>query len=563
MKMFNSPSGSPDGMAERSRFYVRLAVLTILLSLAFFQPGLWPVSALTAFILGVKATSKRRFLMGVVTATTYMAFYVAICIFALPFIHEYTEASAQWAPLWGSALVAIGLSIYFVFHGSVKEWKRGRKLTSHGIVWLVAIGIASFSWLASTNQEMVEWSMAESLDPEHLDAMPNSDLNNFRLLPQARARDFLRIANDDPTLSVSMPHMTACDSSGRQCWESSFHLKGRDEGIWYNLFFDTVFDVATVDPTNVKMNSRRGSERGGAFSAFFLAGPESWVVKAAFAVHNPFSHQEHALFWRNDDGSHIMLIPYISYRPTLTGVMVPYLAGVMSVNHWGLVNDMSPSSAKEKYPGVPFFPTTLARTYAEIYAKWHGGIWGRTVSHRDELRVSEPDSTNKPHFNKAPYIEVYEKLGWQEVIALEPNSNESKALATLLFFDASTGYCRKYDVPYNVTLNGPRQAMANSMQGNWEADWSSNLKVEPRPLIRNGRIYYAVGILTTENDEHPYIRSIIIDGKDMKPYPVLDHEELVRLMDKLDKGIEVAPLRWQPQTEAPSNAGSVSGVNHH
>ncbi|MBS1991292.1 MAG: hypothetical protein JSS86_09635 [Cyanobacteria bacterium SZAS LIN-2] len=545
-KVQTPPASQPR--PKGSWYVARILTISVLITLAFFQPGWgWIVSLITAFVLAFRAASSSRFFWGLSATIAYAGLYVLICVFALPLIHTYTLAAWHWLPVWGSALTAGLLSWAIFFHGRRQEWSTGSKVAANTAVWLLALGIAGGSWLSAQNQDVVEWSMAEALAPERIEQLPNSDMDNFRLLPQARALDYLRISNHDNRLYVSLPHMAPCDSGGKECWEGSFHLKGKDAGIWYNLLGDTVFDVATVDPTNILRNSAPA----GGLNGFFLFGPNSWVIKAAFALHNPFSEQEEALYWRDDDGSIVMLIPYVSYTPTVTGVMRPYLAGVLSVNHYGLINDMSAASAAEKYPGVPFYPTRLARTYAEIYAKWNGGIWGRTVSKNHELRVSEPNVTSNPHFNKAPYIEVYEGIGWQEVIALEPAANESKALASLLFFDASTGHCRQYVVPTNVTLNGPVQAMANSMPANWEADWTNNMKVEPRPLIRNGHIYYAVGILDTQGDEHPYVRSIIVDGRDMKPYQVNNHAELLSLIDKLERGIPVPSPKFFPATQNP------------
>lgn len=509
------------------RRMARFLVPAFLLSLAFFQPGLGIISLVTAFALGVNAGDNHKFALGLAGVVVYMSFYTLTSIYALPFIHQYTMAAAKWQPLWGSFLLAAIISLC---------WRK--RLSVHLLVWSLAFGIAGFSWMATSNEEMVEWSMKDALSPVVMKRLPDSDLDNFRLLPQARARDFFKNANGDRTLSVHLPHMSPCDSSGKQCWEAAFHLKHSDEGIWYNFLFDTVYDVATVNPTNVNMNVTKASEVG-RFAGFFLAGPESWVIKAAFAVHNPLSEQEDTLYYKNDDGTMVMLIPYVSYRPTLTGAMIPYLAGVMSVNRFGIIDDMSAETAKARYPGEPFYPAKLARRYSEVFAKWNGGIWGRGVSKRDELRVSEPeDAGTKPHFNTAPYIEVYKDgYGWQEVIALEPNSKDGKRLEKLLFFDAATGVCKQYIVPARQNINGPRQSMANSMQGNWEAQWALGLKVEPRPLIKDGHIYYAVGVLTTDNDEHPYVHSVIIDGETMKPYPVLNHAELILLIDKLSKGI--------------------------
>jgi hypothetical protein len=497
------------------------------LSLAFFSRAWVLFLWLPLFALGVNAGDNHKFALGLAGVVVYMSFYTLTSIYALPFIHQYTMTAAKWQPLWGSFLLAAIISLC---------WRK--RLSVHLLVWSLAFGIAGFSWMATSNEEMVEWSMKDALSPVVMKRLPDSDLDNFRLLPQARARDFFKNANGDRTLSVHLPHMSPCDSSGKQCWEAAFHLKHSDEGIWYNFLFDTVYDVATVNPTNVNMNVTKASEVG-RFAGFFLAGPESWVIKAAFAVHNPLSEQEDTLYYKNDDGTMVMLIPYVSYRPTLTGAMIPYLAGVMSVNRFGIIDDMSAETAKARYPGEPFYPAKLARRYSEVFAKWNGGIWGRGVSKRDELRVSEPeDAGTKPHFNTAPYIEVYKDgYGWQEVIALEPNSKDGKRLEKLLFFDAATGVCKQYIVPARQNINGPRQSMANSMQGNWEAQWALGLKVEPRPLIKDGHIYYAVGVLTTDNDEHPYVHSVIIDGETMKPYPVLNHAELILLIDKLSKGI--------------------------
>lgn len=528
-----------NAKTRKLRLTIRTTLSIIIITLPFFQPGLWEISAIAAFIVGFKRSSVSRTFWGLTAAACYMAIYTLTAIFVLPFIHIYTTAAWLWVPVWGPCLAAAIASATLAVQARARRWRRARQFSLHGLSWLAAISIAFISWMSSTNQEMVEWSMAQAVAPANIPRLPNSDLPNFRLLPRSRAADYFSTSNDDKTLSVSMPHMAPCDSSGKPCWQSAFHLKDAKNGIWYNLFFDTVFHVATVDPTDINKNSSKTDGLDG----FFLAGPESWVVKAAFAVHNPFSQQQEAMYWRNSDGTMTMLIPYISYRPSVSGIMVPYLAGVMSVNRFGLINDMSPLTAKAKYPGMPFYPTQLARLYAERIAQWNGGIWGRTVSKRDELKVSEPEADDDAHFNKAPYVEVFEELGWQEVIALVPNAEDSKALASILFFDAATGECRQYVLPQNQNLSGPAQASGNSKQGNWQADWSGHMKVEPRPLIRSGRIYYAVGILDTVRNEHPYLGSIIIDAADMKPYPVLNHKDLLNLIEKLEKGINVEPVK--------------------
>ncbi len=548
LKYFRKPTETiSDGDLKEPNFWrlsARILLIAFLVTLPFFQPGLGWITAILAFTYGTK---RWGFFAGLASAAIYTALYALISIFVLPIIHIYTIAAWQYVLIWGSALAAMIISIASVLQGRVNQWGSKTKTTVHLITWGLALFVATGSWLASRDQDVVEWTMAEVLDPQVIQSLPNTDAKNFRMLPQATAISYLQNLNGDTRTVVSEPHMAPCDSSGNQCWEGSFHLKGKDEGIWYNFFFDTVLNVATVDPTHVNM---KGTAASG-FNGFFLAGPKSWIVQAAFAVHNPFSEQQEALYWRNDDDHMVMLIPYISYRPTITGVMLPELAGVMSVNRFGLINDMSPATARANYPNMPFYPTKLARKYAEIFAKWNGGIQGRMVTKNHELRVSEPDATNQPHFNKAPYIEVYDNLGWQEVIALEPKGDDSAKLAKILFFDAASGFCRQYIVP-DITLNGPRQAIIQVMQGNWNADWTNYQKVEPRPLMVNGHVYYVVAIISTAGTKHPYVHSVVIDGQTLKSYEVGDHEELFSLVDKLERKVYVEPMKMSGGSPTPS-----------
>ncbi len=536
----------PSVRAGYTRTIARFLFLLFVITLPLFQPGLGWIAVIATFVYGTK---KWGFFAGMTAAAAYTGLYAAIAIYALPFIHVYTITAWQYVMQWGPATAAIILSSAFLLQGKVSNWGNKTKATAHLTVWGIALFIAAFSWLDSSNQDVTEWTMAEVLDPEVIRTLPNAEKKNFRMLPQATALGYLQNLNSDTRTYVSEPHMAPCDSQGNQCWEGAIHLKGAADGIWYNFLGDTIINVATVDPTHVNM---KGQIANG-YDGFFLAGPKSWVVQAAFAVHNPFSEQQEALYWRetNQDPL-VMLIPYISYRPTLTGVMLPELAGVMSVNRFGIVNDMSPATAKAKYPNMPFYPTKLARQYAEIYAKWNGGMKGRMITKEHELRVSEPDTTGKPHFNKAPYIEVYDNnFGWQEVITLEPKGDDSAKLAKILFFDAASGYCKQYIVP-NIALNGPRQAIIQVMQGNWNADWSQFEKVEPRPLIINEHIYYVVAVVSTAGTKHPYVHSVVIDGQTLKSYEVGDHAALFTLIDKLEHGITVQPIALPMVTPNPN-----------
>lgn len=124
------------------RLALRLLWLTAVLTLPFFQPGLWPISAITVFVLGGKISSGHKKLFAFCSTFLYLAAYVALCIIVLPVVHSYTWASVKWFPFWGSALAAIALSAYLIFHSTWRQWRRGTSLSLHVIIWCAAVGLA-------------------------------------------------------------------------------------------------------------------------------------------------------------------------------------------------------------------------------------------------------------------------------------------------------------------------------------------------------------------------------------------------------------------------------------
>lgn len=519
----------------------------------FFQPIVAPFAALSAGVLfAVKAWGKfgrggTSFLAFMLGAVAYGAFYFAVAKLAVPLAHPLFIEAWRWFPVWGVALFALSASVLLVYLSKRRGAEPGATGKSRapasllGVLWLLAIVAGAVGWFTNNHQATYDWQVMASLDPEVLTALPESDPERIRILPQVTAHDFAQNSNGDNRTITRKPIIAPCpDGSGKQCWQSSFHLKGWEDDILYNLTGDIVMDVVSQPADAVEMATNT-QPRG----AFFLMGPESWPVKAAFAAHNPFSKPERAIYFHKEDGAWVYLIPYTSYRPTLLGAMVPYQPGVLEVTSLGFIWDHSISSAVRNFPGVAFFPTTLERWYAEKYADWRGGLSG-TVTKKDHLEISEADSEGDQHWNPAPYLEYFKVIGQQAVIGLEPRGNDSSSLREILFFDGATGALKVYRVPAGKVLNGPREATGMIRKLDWEAALRSK-KVEPKFLVKGGDLFYLIGLVSEEEQgkgtaDHPYNESVIIDADSMDKGKVVVHGGDVK--DFLEgKSDTLAPLK--------------------
>ncbi|HEY9870468.1 MAG TPA: hypothetical protein V6D08_14990 [Candidatus Obscuribacterales bacterium] len=504
---------------------VRLGLYAVFSLLPLWQPGLVPLVTLAAGIVFAVAMWRRLqntgislffFLIGIVA---YPALYYAVAALAIPFLHPLSIEAWRWLPVWGMALVAILATAAAIFFGrrrraSQPDARASRfPATALALIWLLAIVAGGVGWFVNNHQKTYDWQVMSSLHPEVLSQLPESDPDRIRILPQATALDFAQNSNQDNRTTTMTPIIAPCpDGSGKQCWQSAFHLKGMDEGIFYNFTGDIVMDVVHQPADSVEMATNT-QPRG----AFFFLGPNSWPVKAAIAVHNPFSKAERPVYYLKANGDWVYLIPYTSYRPTILGAMVPYLAGVLEVNIWGLIWDHSVSSAIRHFPDVAFFPTTLDRWYAERYADWRGGITG-TVTKKDHLEISEAEAEGD-HWNPPPYLQYFLGIGQQSVIGLEPRGLDSSSLREILFFDGATGALKVYRVPSKKVLNGPREATGMTRKLDWEAALRSK-KVEPLFLVKGGNLFYLIGLVSDEDQgkgtaDHPYNESVIIDAESM------------------------------------------------
>ncbi len=499
-----------------------------LISVSLIEP--WfaaPAGMVVGAILSAKVfRATRRFsraagvFFGALTA--YLALYIGAYMFVIPVLHIFTVPAWNYVPYVAVLFSGVIVTFWMYRRSRGTRWAQ---VLSYSATWLIVIALGAGVWFANNYQPVVKWQMAASLDPEVMQTLPQTNNDHPRLLPRQTARDMISFANKDNTLIPGDPHL-GLDQDMNLFWRSPLYWKG---DLWYNVA-GSVETVVTIDASQTNMHASPAAGK----EAFFLFGDRSWIAEAAFKVRHPFSQPSQAVYWKKADGKWVYLISYTSVRPTVTGTMVPYLAGVMEVDGHGWIADHGPKAAAELFPNAPLYPPALARRYADAYAEWNAGFVAKTVNKSNIMEVSETDSKDQG-FNPAPYLLTFNGLGLQEVTPLEPAGNSGFALKAVLFQDATTGYPRIYYVPKEVVLNAPRKAMENVHKADTETDWGQRNLAEPRPVVSStGKVYWLVAVLLKDTVEHPdshsLVMSVLVDASDLSAYPVHNREELNKLL---------------------------------
>ena len=120
--------------------------------------------------------------------------------------------------------------------------------------------------------------------------------------------------------TTAQPHLVPTATG--PVWQSS-----RADNSPIGRFFGSVNNVVAVDASDpYDIRVVQGVAR---CRAFF--GDHSWLLEGAFAARHPFSTIGEKVYAKQADGTCLLLVSYVSTRPTWFGSMIPYMAGVMTV----------------------------------------------------------------------------------------------------------------------------------------------------------------------------------------------------------------------------------------
>lgn len=412
----------------------------------------------------------------------------------MPFAHPLVVMAWSVMPLIVLPLVGIPLGTYLIR----KSWRKvGILLMSLTVLATGAVAAGNFTgWF-------VESEIASFIKPQAITKMPTS-VNN-RIIARPTALHYAENSNTDNRLIIGRPHILTDLKTDTMYWQVPLHYT-----VWYGKIFGSSGGIVRVNASDTGQDARTMDNSG------FLFGDESWVTRAMFSWFHPISKPAEIVYWKYDDGSWSLLISYVTYKPTLAGVMIPTIGGVMEISQYGIPTNHSVEDAAAKFPGAALFPEELGRKYAQSYAKYKNGLFNYFITQKDILMLSEDPSlqADETGGNKLPTFIEFEGLGLQLVAPMEPNGKTSAALKEVLFFDAITGEARTLEVKndHGTVLNGPRQARTNVHKADNQADWPDFASLEPKLVAKGDHRYWLFTVNRKGDEQHAFVMLVLVDS---------------------------------------------------
>lgn len=450
---------------------------------------------------GGKPSKGRRFMRWVKIGILALVAFLVLTAVAQPVL----VLAFRFLPIIILALAGIGGAILVA-----RRWRAGRgpsrrAATLMAVLWLVFTGGVCVTNLTPS---IVQWQMAQALHEEALSVLPHS--HDSRFVARQTAREYVKNANADNRLKGKEPHLVRqrnADGTTTLWWQSPLAYD-----IWYGTPLGSVHSVVKVDAgePNMTVDAKSGK------NAFFLFGDESWVTELIFRLRHPFSERGETVYWQKENGEWVMLISYVSYRPTWTLTMVPQVVGVMEVGSRGGFTNHSVDEAKRLFDGAALYPPALARQYAEAYATYHLGYMNTLFAQKELLEISE--SRDADAENSFPYYQDFEQIGMKLIVPLEPRGGNSFSLSRVLFFDAITGKVKVYTSPADERLNGPRKALLNVHNAAPDADWGEYVEVEPKLVHGKQGTFWLVTVIRKDPSSHAFVMLVAVDMKTLRAY---------------------------------------------
>ena len=237
-------------------------------------------------------------------------------------------------------------------------------------------------------------------------------------------------------------------------------------------------------------------------------------------------------FYYIRSGDEILTIaPYVAYRYQFP-VRVPYWGGVFVVHANGLIEDLSPEAAvaDPRFEGQRLYPEALALRIAKAWA-YRGGISNTWFTHRDQTEVPHIDGEN----NQMPYL-IPTDQGPMWFVGMEPYG-PAYSIFKVLFVDAHDGSLRLYELPAESGMISPNRAggyiRAAFPTYQWHRSGESSsgnlLEIEPRPLIRDGVLYWQKSI--TNVDYSGVTQTALVNAGNNAVIYFENLEEIERFLD--------------------------------
>jgi hypothetical protein len=198
----------------------------------------------------------------------------------------------------------------------------------------------------------------------------------------------------------------------------------------------------------------------------------------------------------------LIIVSVIKYKFRLLG-RYPVFGGVYTLTYDGDITYYTPEEAAQQSWGTRIYPESLARKQVEV-VNTRNGLLNMWVYHKEMIEIQDVYSGG----NRQPYL-VDTELGLMWMTAVEPRGR-SFGLYQIFFQDAATGAMYPYSVSAS-NLTGPRYSVDYVKKTFPNFDWYSFYMSEPRPVIKEGELYWLVSIVP--NDSAGVTRQCVVNAR--------------------------------------------------
>lgn len=483
------------------------------------------------------------------------AYTVAMWKVGIPFLNDQLLGMWQWWPVGALMLSGLLLSWLIRKQTLMRSWTA--LSASLLLVWGLVVS-GGVWWAAWQGQRgALEYVTALSMDPEVLSKM-RVPANAERYVPRTTAQEWLSALNDDPRLTTRPAQIYFDDF--KAYWLTPLVIDDFERRpsvpTFFGNIFKTVVGVCSVEAGQDKMVSSCSD------GAFFLFGPDSFIIKSALQSHCLPCTPARVNYVRKPTGEWVYLVSMTGPRFVQAwgvATLMEDLTSVYEINWFGWPTRHSVEEASRLFPGAVLFPPELALQRAKMYAAWNGGLQSRLVTgaHIFQISADQPKHADE---NRPPYTQRFRDPVTNQLIpyqwfALEPDGKDKSAMVGFLYFNASTGRPSIWYAPTGTNLNGPERARmsARNNQSLGLTDWTDTELLEPLQATRCGKLFFQVAAVAHDSSNAHNLQALVLVGAEHRdPHTV---NTLAALNDFLACP-SAAPVA-APPVEAPAAAPPV------
>ena len=435
----------------------------------------------------------------------------------LPIIHEVLYSVLFKFPVLLQFIVTVALfagAVYLYQNSPDKELIQNLSGLL-GVIAIIAIiltmvGIGLHGSFVKTNvaQDVSNSAM-------ELETLPESSIDNSRIMPRAVAENLASNSLQYPQYSMSNGDITFLNGTPHWSWSLSpsggagrnkFALK-QTGAVFINQ--STINkDMSVIDDKNMEI----GNGMAVTDNVYWqLKKDDYWV-----------SYQDSFVVPHEDEM--YIAVPYIEHEHNFrfpAFYSTPEFGGVKLVSEDGNIEDLTPEEALENevLEGQNIYPYDLAR-FEVASMGFEKGIYNAYLVNEDQIQVPKVPGQG----NTQPYT-VPTEDGIKYFVSAEPVGSGTNSVTEVWVIDARTG--EKTYVDFSETFRGARKSVQTVTDTQTVKRMGQGVEgVEPIPMVIDGKLYWNIKVVPSSSSQINYV--VFYDPKTDNDITFLNKESEIR-----------------------------------